>query len=128
MPWGEERFTCPSVTRAPATTQHEPEDNHEHRLAARRYFRAAPPYCIEFDATGAAVLSEKYYEYWPDREPEDATTWRPISRHQDLEEAERRLRLICGTPHYYDEEGRVVSKPPPRRRTTRWAMPPTDGE
>ena len=47
-----------------------------------RGFRAAPPYCIEFDTTGAAVLSEKYYEYWPDREPEYAPTWRPISRHQ----------------------------------------------
>lgn len=73
------------------------------------------------------MLCEKYCEYWPDREPEEATTWRPISRHKDLEEAERRLRLILGAPIYYDTEGRVVNNPP-RRRKTRWAMPPTDGE
>jgi hypothetical protein len=73
------------------------------------------------------VLSEKYYEYWSGMEPEDATTWRPISRHQNLEEAEKRLRLILGTPIYYDEEGRVVSKPL-RCRAPRYQMPPTDGE
>jgi len=28
-----------------------------------------------------------------------------ISRHDTLEEAERRLRQICGGPIYYDAEG-----------------------
>ena len=42
------------------------------------------------------MLAEKYNEYWPEREPEDATIWRPISSHPDLEEAEKRLRLILG--------------------------------
>jgi hypothetical protein len=58
-------------------------------------------------------------------EPEEATTWRPISRHQNLEEAER-MPLIIGGPVYYDAEGRVLSKVP--RRKPRWGMPPTDDE
>ena len=28
------------------------------------------------------MLCENFYEYWPNLEPEEATTWRPISRHQ----------------------------------------------
>jgi hypothetical protein len=68
---------------------------------ARRFFRAAPPSCIEFDADGMAMLCEKFYEYWPNRGPEEATTWRVISRHQNLEEAERRMRLIIGGPLTY---------------------------
>jgi len=102
------------------------EDDRKRRHAAKRFFRTAPPYCIEFDADGTAMLCQKFYEYWPDREPEEATTWRIISRHQNLEEAERRLRLICGGPVYYDAEGRVVSKA--SRRKFRWEMPPTDDD
>jgi PAS domain-containing protein len=98
----------------------------ERRHAARRFFRAAPPYCIEFDADGMAMLCEKLYEYWPNLEPEEATTGRVISRHADLEEAERRMRLIIGGPVYYDADGRVVNKAP--RRRPRWGMPPTDDE
>jgi hypothetical protein len=33
-----------------------------------------------------------------------------ISRHQNLEEAECRMRLIVGGPVYYDADGRVVNK------------------
>jgi hypothetical protein len=72
------------------------------------------------------VLCQKVYEYWPNQEPEEATTWRVISRHQNLEEAERRMRLIIGGPIYYDAEGRVVSKAP--RRKPPWDMPPNDDE
>jgi hypothetical protein len=126
MPFDQEEFISPAVPEKAARPD-ELHHDRERRHAARRFFRAAPPYCIEFDAEGAAVLCERFYEYWPDREPEEATTWRPISRHKDLEEAERRLRLILGAPIYYDTEGRVVSNPP-RQRKTRWALPPTDGE
>jgi hypothetical protein len=122
---GTEEFipaTVPETTARP----NEPGDDRERRHAARRFFRAAPPYCVEFDADGSAMLCQKAYEYWPDLAPEEATTWQVISRHQTLEEAERRLRLICGGPVYYDAEGRVVSKPP--RRKPRWDMPPSDDE
>ena len=71
------------------------------------------------------MLCENFYEYWPNLEPEEATTWRPISP-PNLEEAERRMRLLIGGPVYYDAEGRVVSKAP--RRKPRWGMPPTDDE
>ncbi len=125
MPWDEEKFVRPAVPKTPARRE-APDDDRERRHAARRFFRAAPPYCIEFDADGTAMLCQKFYEYWPDREPEQATTWRLVSRHQDLEDAERRLRLICGGPIYYDAEGRVVSNSP--RRTPRWDMPPADDE
>jgi hypothetical protein len=98
----------------------------QRRHAARRFFREAPPYCIEFDKDGSAMLCRKCYEYWPDRAPEEATTWRMISRHETLEEAERRLRQICGGPIYYDAEGRLMNKAPPRR--SGWEMPPTDDD
>lgn len=72
------------------------------------------------------MLCRKCYEYWPNREPEEATTWRMISRHETLEEAERRLRQICGGPIYYDSEGRMVNKAP--RRKPHWEMPPPDDD
>jgi hypothetical protein len=31
-------------------------DDRERRHEARRFYRAAPPYCIEFDANGTAML------------------------------------------------------------------------
>jgi hypothetical protein len=77
----------------PAATPATPADR-QRRHAARRFFREAPPYCIEFDTDGSAMLCRKCYEYWPERTPEEATTWRMISRHETLEEAERRLRQI----------------------------------
>jgi PAS domain-containing protein len=126
MPWVEDKFT---PVPAPTAKPDEPRDEHardqEQRIhAARRFFQAAPPYCIEFDLDGTVMLCEKFYEYWPEHEPEEATTWRLISRHQTLEEAERRLRLICSAPIYYDTEGRVVTKTP--RRKPRWDLPPKD--
>jgi hypothetical protein len=69
-------------------------------------------------------LWEKCYEYWPNRDPEDATIYRPLSRHADLEEAERRLRLLCGGPIYYDESGRVVREGPSRKCA--WGVPTDD--
>ena len=125
MPWDADKF-IPAAVPETADKPPTPDDDRERRHAARRFFREAPPYCIEFDADGTVLLCQKFYEYWPALEPEEATTWRVISRHQNLEEAERRLRLICGGPVYYDAEGRVVSKPP--RRKPRWDMPPTDDE
>ena len=112
----------PDTPATPGATQNDRARRH----AARDFFRLAPPYCIEFDADGSAMLCQKVYEYWPDREPEAATTWRVMSRHQNLEEAERRLRLICGGPVYYDAEGRALSHT--RRRQSPWEMPPTDDE
>jgi PAS domain-containing protein len=125
MPWEGDRFT-PATAQPEVAERDELAEDRERRHEARRFFRAAPPYCIEFDADGTAMLCQKVYEYWPNQEPEEATTWRVISRHQNLEEAERRMRLIIGGPVYYDAEGRVVSKAP--RRKPRWDMPPDDDE
>jgi hypothetical protein len=125
MPWDAEKF-IPAAVPETAAKPDELADDRERRHSARRFFRDAPPYCIEFDADGTAMLCQKFYEYWPDLEPEEATTWRVILRHQNLEEAERRMRLIIGGPVYYDTGGRVVSKPPARK--PRWDMPPTDDE
>lgn len=97
-----------------------------HRLTARRFYREAPPYCIRFEDNGAVTLRQKVYEYWENREPEEATTWTILSTHNDLDEAERRLRLICTGSIYYDAEGRQVK--PPRRAKPRWDMPPADDE
>jgi hypothetical protein len=111
MPWEGDRFT-PATAQPEVAERDELAEDRERRHEARRFFRAAPPYCIEFDADGTAMLCQKVYEYWPNQEPEEATAWRVISRHQNLEEAERRMRLIIGGPVYYDAEGRVVSKAP----------------
>jgi hypothetical protein len=130
MPWEEDRATPPAAPQAAAERDTLADDtladDRARRHAARRFFREAPPYCIEFDPDGTAMLCQKCYEYWPNRAPEEATTWRMISRHETLEEAERRLRQICGGPIYYDAEGRLVNKAP--RRKPRWEMPPTDDE
>ena len=126
MPWYEEGFIPATAPETATNPDKQLDADRERRHTARRFFRAAPPYSIVFDAEGTALLCQKAYEYWPDLEPEDATTWRVISRHQNLEEAERRLRFICGGPVYYDSEGRVISKAPQRK--PRWDMPPTDDE
>ncbi len=115
----------PNGPDTPATPDATRNDR-ERRHAARQFFHLAPPYCIEFDADGSAMLCQKVYEYWPDREPEAATTWRVMSRHQNLEEAERRLRLICGGPVYYDADGNALART--RRHQSPWDMPPTDDE
>ena len=80
---GDEDFSQATVPETTARPD-EPGDDRRRRHAARRFFRAAPPYCIEFDADGTAMLCQKAYEYWPDLAPEEATTWRVISRHQNL--------------------------------------------
>jgi len=123
MPFGEEPFQeKPRLTRG-----REPVDeDREHRLVARRFYRAAPPYCIQPEDHGTVTLRRKEYEYFPELEPEDATTYRVISTHECLDEAERRLRLIVGPPVYCDAEGRPAK--PPRGTKPRWGMPPTDGE
>jgi hypothetical protein len=125
MPWEGDRFT-PATAQPEVAERDELAQDRERRHEARRFFRAAPPYCIEFVAERTAMLCQKVYEYWPNQEPEEATTWRVISRHQNLEEAERRLRIICGGPVYFDAQGHVVSKAP--RRKPRWDMPPDDDD
>jgi hypothetical protein len=94
------------------------------RHEARDYYLSAPPYCIQFASDGTAQLCQKEYEFWPDRSPEEATTWRVLSSHANLEEAERRLKFIVGGPVYYDAEGRVVRA---KRRPT-FGMPPSDDD
>ena len=125
MPWDVEK-SIPAAVPEKAAKPDEQQNDRECRHAARRLFNEAPPYRIEFDAAGAAVLCQKFYEYWPNLAPQDATRWRAISRHQNLEEAERRLRLICGGPIYYDSAGRVLANGP--RQKPRWDLPPTDDE
>ena len=123
MPWDETDF-IPAKAIAPPEPDGSTRDR-ERRHAARRIFRAAPPFRVEFSLEGKVLLCEKSYEYWPNLEPEEATTWRTISRHDNLEEAERRLRLICGSPIYYDDEGRVVTNPP-KRRPRNYGVPTDD--
>ena len=126
MPWDDER---PGRTAAPKKPEPQKDAralDRERRHAARRYFLAAPPYRIEFADDGSALLCEKRYEYWPHLTPQQATTWRTISRHRDLEDAERHLRHIVGGPIYYDETGRVVRDRPPVE--PRWELPPDDDD
>jgi hypothetical protein len=125
MPFGEEEFH-PKPQQQPEERPRIDEEAREHRLAARRFYRAAPPYCVQFEVDGTVTLRQKAYEYWPELEPEDATTWTVLSTHENLEEAERRLRLICGPSIYYDADGNPTKAP--RRAKPRWPMPPTDGE
>ncbi len=82
-----------------------------HRLEARGLFEAAPAYRIQFELNGTVSLCSKRYEYWPNRPPADATLWRAISNHPDLEQAERRLRHITSPHIYYDERGRLARAP-----------------
>ncbi|MGE4049097.1 MAG: hypothetical protein AB7F35_29920 [Acetobacteraceae bacterium] len=123
MPFGEEPF---QEKLWPAKERLAEDADREHRLAARRFYRAAPPYCIQPEANGTVSLRQKTYEYYPEREPEEATSYVVISTHDCLDEAERRLRLITGPAIYYDAEGRPTK--PPRNTKSRWVMPPTDGE
>jgi hypothetical protein len=111
----ERKDTCPAV-----------DEDRARRLAARRFYREAPPYCIRFEDNGTVTLRRKRYEYWDKQEPEEATTWPVLSTHDDLEEAERRLRLICSASIYYDAEGRPTK--PPRSAKPRWGMPPPDDD
>jgi hypothetical protein len=122
MPVGEEEFREKPKSRLPCV----PDDNRERRLAARQYYRAAPPYCIRGEDNGSFTLRRKRYEYFEERAPEEATSYRVISSHDDMEEAERRLRLIVGSTVYYDAEGRPTKAP--KAAKSHWDMPPTDAE
>jgi hypothetical protein len=55
MPWEGDRFT-PATAQPEVVQRDELADDRERRHEARRFFRAAPPYCIEFDADGTAML------------------------------------------------------------------------
>jgi hypothetical protein len=72
MPWEGDRFT-PATAHPEVAERDELAQDRERRHEARRFFRAAPPYCVEFDADGTAMLCQKFYEYWPHQEPEEAT-------------------------------------------------------
>lgn len=92
--------------------------------AAHDYFRAVPPYRVTFEETGKVCLSRKHYEFWQGDEPADATHWVVVSRHANLEEAERRVRLITSPPVYYDARGQLAQGPPLPEPT--YNMPPDD--
>lgn len=122
MPWeADEPDRTPRDPPEPAPPG---DDGRAHRLEARRFYAAAPAYRIQFETDGTVSLCRKHYEYWDHLAPEEATAWRPISRHADLEEAERRLRHVCGPMVYYDERGRVAQAP--RAVRPDWTMPPDD--
>jgi hypothetical protein len=72
MPWEWDRFT-PATAQPEVAERDELAEDRERRHEARRFYRAAPPYGIEFDADGTAMLCQKFYEYWPNQEPEEAT-------------------------------------------------------
>jgi hypothetical protein len=94
----------------------EPDDEAEEDpniLEARRLYRAAPRYRVQFEADGTVSLCEKRYRHRPERPAAAATCWPVRSRHPDLDDAERRLRHISTPPIYYDERGRPVLVPPP---------------
>jgi hypothetical protein len=98
--------------RARRDDLHDEAEDDPRILEARRLYRAAPRYRIQFEADGTVSLCAKRYRYWPERPPAAATCWPVISRHPDLEDAERRLRHITTPPIYYDESGRPVLVPP----------------
>lgn len=81
MPFGEEPF---QEKPRPAREREPVNEDWEHRLAARRFYRAAPPYCIQPEGNGTVTLRIKEYQYFPELEPEDARTWRGISTHDDM--------------------------------------------
>lgn len=86
-------------------------DQERHRLAARRFFEAAPLYRVQFEEDGTVTLRKKGFEYWPARPPAAATRWRVLSTHRDLEDAERRLRHVTSPPVHYDERGCLARAP-----------------
>lgn len=123
MAWdGDAYFDHQLETRSPGERC---DDTGERRQAARRHFLDAPPYRIDFETDGTVSLCVKRYEWRDDMQPEDATSWVPVSRHPTLDEAERRLRHICSGPHFYDAEGRLVRAP--RGLRPLWESPPDEG-
>ena len=100
------------------------EVDREVRLAARAYFRAAPPYRIQFERSGKVSLRRKRYEFMEEADPKTATKWDVISDHKDLEEAERRLRHVTSADVYYDKRGRVTHAP--AEPEEEWGVPEDD--
>ena len=123
MPWEGDTWREPEPGNEPDSEAC--DDEEAQRLAARRFYLDAPPFRIDFELDGTVTLGMKHYEWCEGMSPEEATRWRPISRHADLEEAERRLRHVCAGPHFYDAQGRVVS-PTGVARTPPWPLPPED--
>jgi hypothetical protein len=123
MPWEADRYIERDQANEPPAE--EQDDTDARRLDAHAYFLAAPPYRIEAEVCGGFSLGMKQYEWWDGMQPEEATTWPQLSRHKDLEEAERRLRHLCSGPHFYDAEGRLV-RPPEGAVKPRWNLPPED--
>jgi hypothetical protein len=117
---------APEIRQVEAKCASAVQEDHARRVAARRFYRAAPPYLIEFEDSGLVALKRKTYEYWDTGDPEDATTWVTISTHDDLEDAERRLRHICGPAIFYDAEGKPTK--PPRKAKARWPNCPEDDD
>lgn len=99
-------------------------EQERHRAAARRFFEAAPLYRVEFEEDGTVSLRKKSYEFWPDRPPAACIRWRVVSKHPDLEHAERRLRHIATPPVYYDGRGRLAPAPSPDEDERRAPPPP----
>ena len=117
---------APEVRQAVPVSAPAVQDDHARRVAARRFYRAAPPYLIEFEDSGSVALKRKTYEFWDTGDPEDATTWVTISTHDDLEDAERRLRHICGPAFFMISEGKPAK--PPRKAKARWPSCPPDDD
>ncbi|RAI60655.1 hypothetical protein [Roseicella frigidaeris] len=80
--------------------------------AARDYFEIVPPFCIQAEEDGSYTLHRKAFQFTAHGGAAAATLWVPVSRHPDLEEAERRLRHVCGPKLYYDGKGRITGAPP----------------
>ena len=116
---GEEEWPGPEHRDAAAASpeqETEEERAERERLdAARRHFRAAPPYCIRFEPDGRVSLRRKHFSPWGKPDPAAATVWKLLSLHADLEEAERRLRHITSPAVYYDAHGQVAAGPPRKR-------------
>jgi len=118
-PWSAEEAAGRRAAADPPDEEVSPEEetpeqraDRERLAAARRYFRAAPAYCIRFERDGRVSLRHKHLSTWGKTSPAAATLWKVISYHADLEEAERRLRHIASATVHYDARGRVVAAPP----------------
>ena len=99
-------------------------DWHRRRDAARGHFAAVPPHRIAFEPDGKVSPSRKRYEFRDDDDPANAALWDVLPRHDDLEEAERRLRHVTSPPVHYDARGRQVPGPPPEEE--RYGVPDDD--
>jgi hypothetical protein len=123
--WDDDFLNRNAQPLKPSTQKRQAEDPEEQaRLAARAYFRAAPPYSIRFEEDGRVSLRRKRYKFWGQPDPAAATHWDVISHRPDLEDAEQRLRHITTPPVYYDKRGRVTHAP--AEPVEDWGMPDDD--